>query len=56
MVESKKYAIKKTYKCRTIGTTGVLFDSKEKADKICEALNEAKNKFSEHLKYTVIEI
>lgn len=56
MSDTVKYAIKKTFKGRVLGTTGAVFDTKEKADKICEALNDAKHKYSDCLNYTVIEI
>ena len=49
-----KYIIEKTFKCKSYGTVGDVYESKDKADAICEALNKAKP--SQMLHYKVKQI
>ena len=47
-----KYVIIKYFKGRNMGVVGdVIYHTKEKADEICNALQEAANKLTPYLKY-----
>lgn len=49
-----KYVIIKHFKGKNMGIVGdVIYYSKEKADKICDALQTAINKLTPHVKYKV---